>query len=78
MPAHFKVVTWNVENLFGPVATDEFRQKIESLAETILDLDPDVVAAQEIGGQDAFDALQAALDGLYPHQVLSAHPDPRF
>lgn len=77
MPAQFKVMTWNVENLFGPVGTDGVRRKIESLAGTILDLDPDIVALQEVGGQEAFDALQAALDGRYPHQALPAHPDPR-
>lgn len=77
----FKIMTWNVENLFrvgnpaGPETPDEFSQKLDRLAEVILALDPDVLALQEVG--DAFPDLEARLQGRYPHTRLSAHPDPR-
>jgi hypothetical protein len=83
MATQFSVMTWNLENLFGlgtefgPDTPDEFNQKIESLARTILELDPDVVAVQEVGGSEPFGALQAALGGRYPHNQLSVHPDTR-
>jgi endonuclease/exonuclease/phosphatase family metal-dependent hydrolase len=83
MATQFSVMTWNLENLFGlgtefgPDTPDEFNQKIEGLARTILELDPDVVAVQEVGGSEPFGALQAALGGRYPHNQLSVHPDTR-
>ena len=51
----FKVMTWNLENLFeahhafGPDTQEEYQQKLESLSAVILALDPDVLAVQEVG-----------------------------
>ena len=39
--------------------------------------DPDVVALQEIGGEEPLHDLQQALGGTYPHRVVSAFPDRR-
>ena len=82
----FKVMTWNVENLFRPQpeAEEEVKQryqsKLELLADVIERLDPDVVALQEIGGEDGeepLDDLQQALGGSHPHRALSAFRDGR-
>lgn len=81
--ATFKVMTWNIENLFrpgsesGPLGQAEFMQKLTSLANVILKLDPDVVAVQEIGGEEPFDDLSEKLEGRYPHLKLSNQPDGR-
>ena len=79
----FKVMTWNVENLFLPSeeggAEDEaiFAQKLEGLAEVILGLEPDVIALQEVGSEGAFAALQDALGSAYPYGQLSSLPGRR-
>jgi endonuclease/exonuclease/phosphatase family metal-dependent hydrolase len=79
----FRVMTWNIENLFqfgnasGPETDDEYQQKLKSLAEVILTLAPDVLALQEIGSPEALTDLVALLQNNYPHQQLSTHPDPR-
>ncbi len=79
----FKVMTWNVENLFapgdpsGPNTPAAFQQKIERLAEVITNLNPDVLALQEMGGPEPFAALVAALGDRYPQQQLSTQPDGR-
>lgn len=79
----FKVMTWNLENLFrpdtqsGPENQAEFTKKLDSLAEVILKLDPDVLAVQEVGGTEPLDDLVAKLQGNYPHTQLSANPDAR-
>ncbi|WP_404786429.1 endonuclease/exonuclease/phosphatase family protein [Altericista sp. CCNU0014] len=79
----FKVMTWNVENLFqlgavgGPKTEAEYRQKLSSLAEVILNLAPDVLALQEIGSAEALSDLGELLAGKYPHRQLSANPDGR-
>jgi endonuclease/exonuclease/phosphatase family metal-dependent hydrolase len=79
----FRVMTWNIENLFqfgdegGPKTDAEYRQKLQSLAEVILTLAPDVLALQEIGSPEALTDLVALLQNNYPHQQLSTHPDPR-
>lgn len=79
----FKVMTWNVENLFLPSeeggAEDEaiFAQKLAGLTEVMLGLEPDVIALQEIGSEKAFDALKNALGDAYPHRQLSTFPDRR-
>ncbi|MCF2146231.1 endonuclease/exonuclease/phosphatase family protein [Desmonostoc muscorum LEGE 12446] len=81
--ATFKVMTWNVENLFSlgnnfsPKTEAEYTQKLNSLASVILTLDPDVLAVQEVGNPEAFAELLALLEGRYPHTCLSAFPDPR-
>jgi endonuclease/exonuclease/phosphatase family metal-dependent hydrolase len=82
----FKAMTWNVENLFRPKPDAEeetkqlYRSKLELLADVIERLDPDVVALQEIGGEDGeepLDDLQQALGGSHPHRALSAFRDGR-
>ncbi|MBW4501998.1 MAG: endonuclease/exonuclease/phosphatase family protein [Scytonema hyalinum WJT4-NPBG1] len=79
----FKVMTWNVENLFhvgsefGPKTQEEYTQKLKSLADVILNLDPHVLAVQEIGDLEAFEELVARLEGRYPHTRVSVFPDPR-
>jgi endonuclease/exonuclease/phosphatase family metal-dependent hydrolase len=83
MPATIKVMTWNVENLFRPPTgaaaadTDRFRRKLTLLANTIAGLDPDVVALQELGGDEPLGDLQEALGVRYPHRRFSAFPDRR-
>ena len=79
----FVAMTWNVENLFAPAdgAPEEEREvygrKLRLLASVIGDAGPDVVALQEIGGEDALVDLGEALGGSYPHRAVSAFPDGR-
>jgi len=79
----FKVMTWNLENLFepgtdaGPDTQEQYQQKLNSLAVVILGLDPDVLAVQEVGSPAAFNDLVGLLQARYPHLRLSAHPDSR-
>lgn len=77
------VMTWNVENLFRPdpgvelVGQQTYAQKVTFLATVINQLGPDVVALQEIGGEEPLLDLQQALGGTYPHRAISAFPDRR-
>jgi endonuclease/exonuclease/phosphatase family metal-dependent hydrolase len=79
----FKAMTWNVENLFRPAAganqaeQQQFERKLTLLAGVINGLDPDVVALQEIGGEEPLHDLQQALGGSHPHHAVSAFPDHR-
>jgi endonuclease/exonuclease/phosphatase family metal-dependent hydrolase len=79
----FKVMTWNVENLFrpgaasGPRTTAEYEAKLQSLSDVILAIEPDVLGLQEIGDLEALSALQDRLDGRYPHEYISQSPDRR-
>jgi endonuclease/exonuclease/phosphatase family metal-dependent hydrolase len=79
----FKVMTWNVENLFRPAMTapaeeqQRFQQKLTLLANVIGGLDPDVIALQEVGGEEPVFDLQQALGGAYAHRAVSAFPDRR-
>ncbi len=91
MATSFTAMTWNVENLFPPghlisarkaVTEEEYKAKLEYLAQTILTIRPDVLALQEIGGSESsevrpLDDLQNNLNGLYPHKALSSFPDRR-
>src|SRR5215212_8494685 len=76
-------MTWNVENLFRtePGASQADRQryhrKLALLADVINRLDRDVVALQEIGGEEPLHDLQQALGGTYQHRAISAFPDAR-
>src|SRR5215831_6329209 len=76
----FKVMTWNVENLFkpgaaqGPSTQAAYDAKIQALAATINDQAPDALAVQEIGDPAALDDLVQRLRGTW-HQKVSAHPD---
>jgi endonuclease/exonuclease/phosphatase family metal-dependent hydrolase len=79
----FKVMTWNVENLFGPGedagpdTQEQYQRKLISLAAVILNIEPDVLALQEVGSVPALNELAGMLQGKYPHKQVSAHPDPR-
>lgn len=79
----FKAMTWNVENLFRPASgatqADQqlFQRKLALLSDVTNRLDPDVVALQEIGGEEPLRDLQQALNGSYPHRAISTFPDSR-
>ncbi|MCZ8190237.1 MAG: endonuclease/exonuclease/phosphatase family protein [Microcystis sp. LE19-338.1B] len=79
----FKVMTWNVENLFqfgeesSPKTEVEYTQKLQSLAQVILQLEPDVLGLQEIGSSAALNDLVELLQNRYPHMQISDNPDPR-
>jgi endonuclease/exonuclease/phosphatase family metal-dependent hydrolase len=78
-----KAMTWNVENLFRPAAgataADEERyfQKLTLLAGIIRQAAADVVALQEVGGEEPLLDLQQAIAELYPHRAVSTAPDAR-
>jgi hypothetical protein len=85
MATQFSVMTWNVENLFppgtfispssrSPVTEEHFNAKVKFIVDFITSLDkkPDVIAFQEIGGQNnsdhrSIEALQSRLGSAYPH-----------
>lgn len=54
-----------------------FDQKLTALATTIIQLSPNVLAVQEVGSEEVFKTLHAALQGQYPHAQLSSLPDGR-
>jgi endonuclease/exonuclease/phosphatase family metal-dependent hydrolase len=79
----FRVMTWNVQNLFlpgtGDAAPDDqpaFDAKIASLAAVIDAIDPAVACLQEIGPGEVLAPLQAALARPLPHRALG-RPDDR-
>ena len=79
----FTAMTWNLENLFwpggeyGPPTREILDEKLANIAGVVAEVQPDVIAVQEIGDQGAFSALQTALGGAYPHARLSWAPDVR-
>jgi len=79
----FRIMTWNVENLFqfgaagGPTTKDAYDAKLETLVAVIAKLSPDVLAVQEIGTTEAFADLKKGLPAAYAHSALSTHPDGR-
>lgn len=76
MPVTFRTATWNVENLFKPGAGAEadkaaaYRRKIDILASFVATFDPDVLALQEVGDDDALVDLQQTVHGSLPHRTL--------
>jgi predicted extracellular nuclease len=82
--AIFKVMTWNVENLFlsgkqsGPKTEAAYQEKLKSLSKVILAIDPDVLGVQEIGDDEAFDALNSLLKNRYPHSYIARSLDSRI
>ena len=76
------VGTWNVENLyrpggaFGPKTQEAYEAKLTTLAATIAQLSPDVLAVQEVGQPEALGDLVDRLGGSWS-VVLSEHPDAR-
>lgn len=91
MPTAFTVMTWNVENLFPPghaispskvISPADYESKLSYLKQRILEVDPDVIALQEIGSRSpddtqSLDDLQAHLQN-YPYKALSSNPDRRL
>lgn len=79
----FRVITWNVENLFMPKENDPFEEhekyafKLNLIANVIKELDPDVIGFQEVGGEEPLQDLQVALNSRYPNLVVSTFPDRR-
>lgn len=76
------VGTWNLENLFRPgeasghpSGTAEYEAKLDSLAATITDVQPDVLAVQEVGDPEALSDLVGRLDGSWRFEL--ADPDQR-
>lgn len=81
--AEFRVMTFNVQNLFparhefGPRTQSEFNAKIQSLAAVIEEAKPHVVGLQELGSEAALTALQDQLSThRLRHRALS-EPDSR-
>jgi endonuclease/exonuclease/phosphatase family metal-dependent hydrolase len=81
--AQFRVMSWNVQNLFaagtpdGPPTEAAFDAKLASLAEVIDAQQPDVLALQEVGPAEVLQQLLQRLTHQLPHRELSAHPDRR-
>ena len=79
----FRVITWNVENLFMPKESDPFEEhekyafKLNLIANLIKEIEPDIVGFQEVGGEEPLQDLQVALNGQYPNLVVSNFPDRR-
>lgn len=74
----FTIMTWNVENLFHPAAESErknYDAKLDALAAIITAQAPDLLAVQEVGDEESFEALRARLGSQWKGQ-LSTHFDP--
>jgi endonuclease/exonuclease/phosphatase family metal-dependent hydrolase len=76
------VGTWNLENLFlpgaeaGPSDERQYEAKLAELARVIGEIDPDVLAVQEVGDPEALEDLRGRLDGEW-HTETSDFPDER-
>jgi endonuclease/exonuclease/phosphatase family metal-dependent hydrolase len=76
------VGTWNVENLFrpggeaGPSDERQYEAKLAELARVIGEMDPDVLAVQEVGDPAALEDLRGRLEGEW-RTVTSEFPDER-
>jgi endonuclease/exonuclease/phosphatase family metal-dependent hydrolase len=70
----FTIMTWNLENLFQPDGGDrtDYDAKLDALAGVITDAAPDLLAVQEVGDQESFDALRTRLGPGWTG-VLSTH-----
>ena len=74
-----KIGTWNLQNLFRPGAgsgspSDEqaYTAKLVALARTITELDPDVLAIQEVGDPDALRDLTTRLTGPWHTELADS------
>ena len=78
----FRVMTWNVQNLFevgaedGPDTEAELTAKLASLAAVIDDVEPHVLCLQEIGSDRVLAVLQDALGHQMQHRAVGV-PDDR-
>jgi hypothetical protein len=78
----FKVMTWNVENLFppgsafGPDTQAIYDEKLDGLAAVINAEAPHALGLQEIGDPNALDDLEQLLNGTW-HRRVSQHEDGR-
>lgn len=77
-----RLMTWNVENLFRPIPGDvaeeaRYVAKLARLAAVIANAAPDIVALQEVGGEEALVDLQLALGGIFGFRAISLFPDAR-
>jgi len=76
------VGTWNLENLFRPGGDDgpgdeqAYEAKLAELARVIGEIEPDVLAVQEVGDPEALDDLRERLDGDWQAET-SEFPDAR-
>lgn len=76
------VGTWNLENLyrsggpFGPKDKAAYETKLAALATTVTELDPTLLAVQEVGEPEALRDLIGMLGGDW-HTALSRHADSR-
>ena len=68
------VMTWNVENFFAPQPADQaaYNTKLAELADVIRTAEPDLLAVQETGDEQSFEALRNDL-GAGGTGVLSTH-----
>jgi endonuclease/exonuclease/phosphatase family metal-dependent hydrolase len=59
----FTVMSWNVENFFTPKPADQaaYDAKVAALARVITAAAPDLLALQEVGDEETFQALSEAL-----------------
>ncbi|EAZ89040.1 endonuclease/exonuclease/phosphatase family protein [Crocosphaera chwakensis] len=78
----FKVMTWNLENLFQPNLNDaeqsrKYQEKLQSLSQLIKNLAADVIGVQEVGSPESFEDLINQLNGQYPYSQLSTQSDRR-
>jgi endonuclease/exonuclease/phosphatase family metal-dependent hydrolase len=78
------VGTWNLESLFrpgrdaGPADDQAYDAKLTELARVIGEIDPDILAVQEVGDPEALEDLRQRLDsdwfaqssgsGIAPHR----------
>ncbi|HZA77679.1 MAG TPA: endonuclease/exonuclease/phosphatase family protein [Acidimicrobiales bacterium] len=80
--AELTVLTWNIQNLFpagheyGPTTQQAYNDKIAALAAVIDQVEPDVLALQEVGPDDVLADLNAACSIDFDHR-LAGIPDGR-
>lgn len=90
-PQPFRVVTWNVKNLYNDVRdspevavadeiilpTQEYQTKLNTIASVLTGLTPDAVMLQEVENENVVKDLAAKLGGAFPHHHITKGNDPR-
>jgi endonuclease/exonuclease/phosphatase family metal-dependent hydrolase len=68
------VMSWNVENFFAPQPAEQaaYEAKLAALADVIRTAAPDLLAVQEVGDEQSFEALRAELGAGWTG-MLSTH-----